>query len=293
LRLQNAGPAGWPDTTPQGTARYKWFLDVNGGGALVGGTVVGAEYQIMVEDLATAPDPTPGRNLLGEVTLLDDLANVGFTTRWDSTTPPRYTTNAPGSTIWRRELGSGTPGTGGPQSTSGDPEIGYRIDGAYVDMFVSLALIGDVSALRLLWATDPQNVNLDQSPNCDRVDAFIPVDLATATPSPTSMGTATPTATPSATPSPTSTATVTRTPDPSLPTDTPTPTFTPDPAGPTAASYLVGGETLGQIRPRAQGVVADQESTGNHATLLIALLLVGVAGAAAVSGVLMARRLHP
>lgn len=169
LRLQTIDPAGWPSTGPQGTARYKFFFDTaNADGVVSGGNINDAEFLLMLEDLTlNTADPTLTRDLLGELTFLDDLANVGFTARWDSTNPPKYTTNAVGSPFWRRELGSGTPGTGGPQGVFGT-DIGYRIDGDFVDVYVDLDLLGNPTELRLLWATDQMNTNLDQAPNVDR-----------------------------------------------------------------------------------------------------------------------------
>jgi hypothetical protein len=91
------------------------------------------------------------RDMLGELTLMDDLNNDGFMKRWDSSKPPSYTINnaqtAPTgpSSLWRRVIASvsDTPGTGGPQSAMG-ADIGYRIDdattgGYFVDMYVSRA----------------------------------------------------------------------------------------------------------------------------------------------------------
>mgnify|MGYP003377111856 CR=1 FL=1 len=98
LRLQNVSPAGWPNTGPTGEARYKWFFDVNGDGVTSGGNMVDAEYLLMLEDLTVPPDPTLGRDQLGELTLMDDLSNVGFMARWGGGSPPGYTTNAPAST---------------------------------------------------------------------------------------------------------------------------------------------------------------------------------------------------
>ena len=48
-----------------------------------------------------------------------------------------------------------------------DPDIGYSISGEFVDMYVSLAALGNPAKICLIWATDIHNVNLDQAPNCD------------------------------------------------------------------------------------------------------------------------------
>lgn len=179
LRLQTVKPAGWPETGSPGAGRYKFLLDTaNADGVVEGGNINNAEFLLMVEDLTlNTADPTLTRDLLGELTFLDDLANVGFSARWNSTDPPKYTTNAVGSSFWRRELGSGTPGTGGPQGVFGT-DIGYRINDDLVDFYVDLDLLGNPTELRLLWATDQMNPNLGQAPNVDRPEeGFLLVPL--------------------------------------------------------------------------------------------------------------------
>jgi hypothetical protein len=180
LRMATRDLAGWPDTSGSGKARFKWFFDTaNDDGVVQGGRVRNAEYMLMLEDLAdNGTYPAGDRDLLGEIFLLDDLANVGFTSRWNSTNPPLYSTNAIGSPLWIREIGSGTPGVGGPQSALGT-EIGYRIDGVYVDMYIDLALLGNPSSLRLLWLTDQQDTQLEQAPCCDRPDDALFIVLPT------------------------------------------------------------------------------------------------------------------
>jgi PKD repeat protein len=180
LRMEIVDPPGWPSLKPEGDARYKWWFDTSGTAAYVHGTTVEkAEFLLILEDLTDNSDnPNTTRDQLGELTLMDDLNNDGFTKRWDQAKPPNYTINnaqtAPtgNSSWWRRELGTGTPGTGGPQGVMG-ADIGYRIDnstigGNFVDMYVSWAALGNPSSLCLIWATDNQNNNLDQTPNCDR-----------------------------------------------------------------------------------------------------------------------------
>lgn len=186
LRMQNRADAGWPNPGASGRARYKWFFDTaNADGVVQGGNVRNAEYMLMVEDLTlNASDPTLTRDQLGEQTFLDDLANVRFLTRWNSTNPPAYTTNTPNtapspSPDWRRLLGTGTAGAGGPQGVNGT-EIGYRITGPFMDMYIDLALLGNpASPLRVLWLTDQQDTSLDQAPCCDRPEdgLFIPLEL--------------------------------------------------------------------------------------------------------------------
>ena len=309
LRLVHVDPAGWPSTSPSGQARYKWFLDLDGDAALSGGNIVGAEYQLMLEDRTTSPDPTLGRDQLGELTLIDDLANAGFSSVWGGGSPPDYTTNAPSSTSWRRILGIGTPGVGGPQGLDTNVDIGYEISGTTVDMYVSRSLLGNPSQLWVFWATDNHDNNLDQSPNCDRVDGNSFISILEPTPTPTTTSTSTPTSTPTATatltPTPTATSTptststatptstTTSTSTPTLtptttasamptgtasatPTASPGPSSTPDPGGvvdPVAlGAVMVGGESLGHFA-LAEPALTARSRQSSPALLLLSLLL--------------------
>jgi hypothetical protein len=184
LRMQTLADAGWPTTGASGRARYKWFFDTAGNdGEIQGGNVRHAEFLLMVEDLTlNSADPTLTRDRLGELTFLDALNEERFVTRWNSTNPPAYTTNTPDtapspSPYWRRLMGSGTAGTGGPQGVMG-AELGYRILDDHVDMYLAFSLLGNpASPLHVLWMTDQQDNNLDQAPCCDRPesDEFIPL----------------------------------------------------------------------------------------------------------------------
>ena len=182
LRMETVEPPGWPSLKPKGDARYKWWFDTAGPAAYVhGNTVEQAEFLLILEDLTdNSYDPNTTRDQLGELTLMDDLNNDGFMKRWDAPKTPAYLINnaqtAPtgNSSWWRRVLGTGTPGTGGPQGVMG-ADIGYRIDnsttgGNFVDMYVSWAALGNPSSLCLMWATDNQNNNLDQTPKCERAE---------------------------------------------------------------------------------------------------------------------------
>ena len=183
LRLCTSSDAGWPDDGPPvEEARYKWWFDQHDQLYVAGTLVHHAEHLLILEDLTiNANEPTLGRDHLGELTLMDDLDLVGYQTRWDN--GPAYLTSTPSSGTpspsphWRRVLGTGTPGDGGPQGSITDPDIGYEIgydDGAdcnYVNMYVSwdALLHGHESdSLCVIWATDLQGPNLDQAPNCDR-----------------------------------------------------------------------------------------------------------------------------
>jgi len=182
LRMEAVTAPGWPSTKPSGDARYKWWFNTGGTPAYVSGTsVYEAEFLLILEDLTdNNNDPDMTRDLLGELTLMDDFNNDGFRARWDSSNPPNYTINdaqtdpTGPSPWWRRVLGlvTGTPGVGGPQGVMGS-DIGYRIDnsttgGNFVDIYVSRAALGDPTSVCIIWATDNQNSNLDQAPNCDR-----------------------------------------------------------------------------------------------------------------------------
>jgi len=177
LRMETVDPPGWPSTGPQGEARYKWWFDTGGTAAYLSGTTVyDAEFQLILEDRTNTSNVDGSRDQLGELTLVDDLQNVGFTSRWNQGNSGWYITNTPDndgpSSLWKRALGSGTAGTGGPQGVMGSG-IGYRIDdattgGHFVDMYISWAALGNPSSLCLIWATDTHNTNLNQAPNLDR-----------------------------------------------------------------------------------------------------------------------------
>ncbi|MGB6873948.1 MAG: PKD domain-containing protein [Dehalococcoidia bacterium] len=180
LRMETVEPPGWPSTKPTGDARYKWWFDTAGMDLYISGTsVYKAEFLLILEDRTDASNVDGSRDQSGEVTLMDDLANIGFAKRWNSGGSGAYIGGTPdsggNSSLWKRVLGSGTAGTGGPQGVMA-VDIGYRIDNAttggnFTDMYVSWAVLGNPSSLCLIWATDNQVVNLDQAPNLDRPEA--------------------------------------------------------------------------------------------------------------------------
>ena len=178
LRMETVTDAGWPGTDPQGEARYKWFFDVDKGGAVIAGTnAFHVEYLLMVEDRTNTSNVDGQRDRLGEVTLMESnfnpvtTPNGSFTEVWNLGNNGRYILNNPPTGYdWYRALGSGTAGTGGPQGVMG-AVIGYRITGDFVDMYVSWAALGNPDGICLLWATDIIVPNLDQTPNCDRVQS--------------------------------------------------------------------------------------------------------------------------
>jgi hypothetical protein len=188
LRMVTAGPAGWSGTGPSSTdqARFKWWFDTVGHDASIFGTsVANAEFLLILEDRFNNAGGVTGesspRDGLGELTFMDDFEHDGFSMRWNNpaVSPVEYVRNIPGttqstdsggnSTLWHRVLGTGTahPPTGGAQSAMADANIGYNMTGNFVDMYVSLAAIGNPSQFCLIWATDIHDPNLDQAPNCD------------------------------------------------------------------------------------------------------------------------------
>lgn len=205
LRLETLADAGWPGISGSPSeARYKWWFDTGGTTASINGTSVNdAEFLIAVEDLTdNANDPNEPRDQLGEMTLMDDLANDGFTARWGSHSV--YLVNSPDTSpspsgLWRRTLGAGTPGVGGPQQAMSNADVGFRIAGNVVDIYVSRAAVGNPTNACVIWAADIQATNLDQAPNCDRPASPMCLEVVEDTPTPTASTTPTPTQTASAT----------------------------------------------------------------------------------------------
>jgi hypothetical protein len=270
FRLVTVTDAGWPGTNGSPSeARYKWWFDTGGTAATISGTSVSnAEYLIAVEDqTSNANDPNGPRDQLGEMTLMDDLANAGISARWASHS--HYLTNAPDtspspSTLWRRTLGSGTAGVGGPQQAMGNADIGYRVTGNNVDIYVSRAAVGNPANPCVIWASDTQSTNLDQAPDCDRpiastcLNVASPTATPTSTPSRTSSSTATGTATrtPTQTASPTATATAVN-----AATATASPTFTSTPS-PSATSTAVDTATATATpSPTETSTAGDTQTT--------------------------------
>ncbi|MFC1505787.1 hypothetical protein ACFLQ6_01815 [Thermoproteota archaeon] len=184
LRMETVNDAGWEGSGATRDARFKWWFDTVGQDASIFGTsVANAEFQIILEDRFNNGGGVKGESTppdgLGELTLIDDFEHDQFTPRWNNpaASPVEYVQNTPGttqgtdsggaSTLWYRVLGTGSLAPSGPQSSMSDPNIGYSISGEFVDMYVSLAALGNPAKICLIWATDIHNVNLDQAPNCD------------------------------------------------------------------------------------------------------------------------------
>ena len=149
LRLQNQDPAGWPNGS-SGDARYKWFLDTTGNdGGLSGGNIINSEYLLSAEDPGTGNNnPNDG---FGEITLYDIVPNNP-------------------AIISGPVVGTGSVAPSGPQNALAN-NFGYKVEGTNVDMYIRMSTIGNPGSLNLFWATDQENPNLIQAPNCDRPDA--------------------------------------------------------------------------------------------------------------------------
>jgi uncharacterized repeat protein (TIGR01451 family) len=184
LRMETVNDAGWSGSGATRDARFKWWFDTVGQDANIFGTsVANAEFQIILEDRFDNAGGVTGESTppdgLGELTLIDDFEHDQFTPRWNNpaASPIEYVQNTPGttqgtdsggaSTLWHRVLGTGSQAPSGPQSSMTDPNIGYQISGEFVDMYVSLAALGNPAKICLIWATDLHNINLDQAPDCD------------------------------------------------------------------------------------------------------------------------------
>jgi len=176
LRMETKESPGWPSTTVQDEARYKWWFDTAGMDLEVKGNIAyNAEFLLMLEDRTNRSNVDKARDQLGELTLMDELVANKFNPRWNPGKAGWYITNTPDgngpSSLWKRALGDGTAGTGGPQGVMSS-DIGYRIDnlttgGNFVDMYVSWAALGNPSSLCLIWSTDNEDPSLDQAPNLD------------------------------------------------------------------------------------------------------------------------------
>ena len=116
FRLENRVDAAFRQKNGQ-EARYKWFIDITGDMKLVGGSFVGAEYILFVED--SDKDGT------GEVYLLPDTDGDGKFTEYEGKAGYPYYYN----------LSYATDGAGLVTDTT---IADYGITGVYVDLWVSL-----------------------------------------------------------------------------------------------------------------------------------------------------------
>jgi len=199
LRMCTQEPAGWAADGPGefNDARYKWFIDTNGDATVSGTSANDAEFVLMLEDRG---DNTyawndasfwsggdGGEEQRGEQYLLDDTDDNGDHNEWIGGSPPHYVFNTLSTpSVWYKytRASDSQPvapvGATAQVSDQGDTaDIGFRItnDGTlpectdYVDMYVSLAALGEPESLCLLWAVNGEGGNLDQSPDCDRMTA--------------------------------------------------------------------------------------------------------------------------
>ncbi|MDH5788493.1 MAG: hypothetical protein OEZ40_09415, partial [Candidatus Bathyarchaeota archaeon] len=126
--------------------RYKWFIDLEGNMYFSGGNVYDAEYLLFVED--TDYDG------VGEIYLVSDTNNdnnFGEYEPWPPSSHANYE-------ITDTDIG------------------GFRIVPPYqIEMYINWDSIGNPSSYWLMWSTDQQNPNLDQSPCSDRIDEEQPI----------------------------------------------------------------------------------------------------------------------
>ena len=144
LRLECYGTPSFGAQSGGNESRYKWFIDLDCNAYFTGGNIVEGEYLLFVEDFDNQTQDDDG---VGDVFLLNDTDDDGWFSEWEQ--PPDYY-------------------TGGLVT---DPSIaGYRIIGNNIDLYVNLSSIGNPSQMCLVWATDQENPNLEQSPAIDRPD---------------------------------------------------------------------------------------------------------------------------
>lgn len=175
LRMENYGPAGWSADSGAHHARYKWFFDTTAPEAHFSGNHIRhSDRMLLVEDY--------DYDYAGAITFIDSGGSDGdYNSRWDSTSPPRYVTNTPvGAPFpdYQRVVGTydapPPPGSAlGLSQGGGNGQVGYRVNGVFVDMYIRLALVGDASTLRMTWMTDREGNNLDMAPTTDHPDTQV------------------------------------------------------------------------------------------------------------------------
>jgi subtilase family serine protease len=131
---------------PEKEGRYKWFVDFEGNMYYSGGNVYDAEFLLFVED---ADDDGAG-----EMYIVSDSNNDNNFGEYEPWPPVNYTNYQ----IVDLNIG------------------GWRIvPPNQIEMYINWSSIGTPSSYWLLWSTDQQNPNLDQSPTADRVDEEQPL----------------------------------------------------------------------------------------------------------------------
>lgn len=146
LRMCCQDTPAFTKTSPPQDARYKWFIDLDGNSYISGGQVIEAEYLLFAED---TNDILP---VHGEVYLLNDINGDGNFNEWEAS--PNYY-------------------SGGLVT---NPNVaGYRIEGNCFDFYIVWSNIGNPANVWLIWTTDQENPNLEQSPETDHpdTDAYI------------------------------------------------------------------------------------------------------------------------
>jgi len=149
--------------SPDGDARYKWFIDLDGNMYHSGGNIFDAEWLLFVED--TDEDAS------GEMYLLYEANNDNNFGEYEPWPPANYANYLITS-----------PDVGGWRIVSPDQ----------MEMYVSWAALGNPPSYWITWATDQENPNLDQGPTTDHVDEEEPItihDVAalSQTPNPTTV----------------------------------------------------------------------------------------------------------
>lgn len=133
---------------PSGDGRYKWFIDLDNDMYYHGGNVYNAECLLFVEDT--------DHNGVGETYLLFDANHDGSFSEYEPWPPANYANYK----VTDSNIG------------------GFRIvPPNQIEMYIKWASIGTPSSYWLLWSTDQQNPNLDQSPNTDRPDEEQPISV--------------------------------------------------------------------------------------------------------------------
>jgi hypothetical protein len=129
-------------------SRYKWFFDLDNNITFSGQSVIGAEYLLFIEDF---DNHTIANDFIGDIFLLTDTNSDGLFKEWED--PPEYYTksiNDATNTSW---------------SFITDKNISdYKISGNYIDLYLNLSEIENLSNATLIWGTDNENSNLEQAP---------------------------------------------------------------------------------------------------------------------------------
>ena len=130
-------------------ARFKWFLDLDGNSYISGNNTIEGEYLLFTED---TNDILP---VVGETYLLNDTNGDGNFNEWESDYSGGLVTNS--------------------------AVAGYRIESACFDQYIAWNSIGNPANVWLIWTTDNEDPNLDQSPGSDSPDSGATVPIGPIT----------------------------------------------------------------------------------------------------------------